>query len=236
MQLEAQKREILGKKTKKIRKEGKVPAVIFGKGMDSVNLTLDYNSFNKVYKESGETDLVDIKIGNEKTKVLIKDVQFDPVSGRVSHVGFYKPDLTVKTEAQVPVEVVGEENNELIKSGTALALQLIQEIKVEALPEDIPHSFIIDVSDLNEIGSGLSVSQLNYDREKVSIPELSPDETVVRIEETKVQEEELEEAAAISEEEAIAGMEATAEKSEEEGEVGSTEEQEKPEKRGKEAK
>jgi hypothetical protein len=58
----------------------------------------------------------------------------------------------------------------------------------------------------------------------------------VRIEETKVQEEELEEAAAISEEEAIAGMEATAEKSEEEGEVGSTEEQEKPEKRGKEAK
>jgi large subunit ribosomal protein L25 len=236
MQLEAQKREILGKKTKKIRKEGKVPAVIFGKGMDSVNLTLDYNSFNKVYKESGETDLVDIKIGNEKTKVLIKDVQFDPVSGRVSHVGFYKPDLTVKTEAQVPVEVVGEENNELIKSGTALALQLIQEIKVEALPEDIPHSFIIDVSDLNEIGSGVSVSQLNYDREKVSIPELSPDETVVRIEETKVQEEELEEAAAISEEEAIAGMEATAEKSEEEGEVGSTEEQEKPEKRGKEAK
>ncbi|HQG79201.1 MAG TPA: 50S ribosomal protein L25 [bacterium] len=213
MQIEAQKRETLGKKTKHIRKEGKIPAVVFGKDMNSTNISLDYNTFDKVYKESGETDLIDIKIGDEKIKVLIKDVQLDPVSGRISHVGFYKPDLTVKTEAEVPVEIVGEENNELIKSKVALALQLIQEIKVEALPEDIPHSFIVDVSNLNNIGDSVSISQLNYNREKVSIPEIDPEEMVVRIEEVKVEEEEVEE---VSEEAAIADLEATAEKPEEE--------------------
>jgi len=213
MQIEAQKRETLGKKTKHIRKEGKIPAVVFGKDMSSTNISLDYNTFDKVYKESGETDLIDIKIGDEKIKVLIKDVQLDPVSGRISHVGFYKPDLTVKTEAEVPVEIVGEENNELIKSKVALALQLIQEIKVEALPEDIPHSFIVDVSNLNNIGDSVSISQLNYNREKVSIPEIDPEEMVVRIEEVKVEEEEVEE---VSEEAAIADLEATAEKPEEE--------------------
>ncbi len=213
MQIEAQKRETLGKKTKHIRKEGKIPAVVFGKDMNSTNISLDYNTFDKVYKESGETDLIDIKIGDKKIKVLIKDVQLDPISGRISHVGFYKPDLTVKTEAEVPVEIVGEENNELIKSKVALALQLIQEIKVEALPEDIPHSFIVDVSNLNNIGDSVSISQLNYNREKVSIPEIDPEEMVVRIEEVKVEEEEVEE---VSEEAAIADLEATAEKPEEE--------------------
>lgn len=215
MQIEAQKRETLGKKTKHIRKEGKIPAVVFGKDMNSTNISLDYNTFDKVYKESGETDLIDIKIGDKKIKVLIKDVQLDPISGRISHVGFYKPDLTVKTEAEVPVEIVGEENNELIKSNVALALQLIQEIKVEALPEDIPHSFIVDVSNLTNIGDSISISQLNYDREKVSIPEIDPEEMVVRIEEVKVEEEEVEE---VSEEAAIADLEATAEKPEEEKE------------------
>ena len=215
MQIEAQKRETLGKKTKHIRKEGKIPAVVFGKDMNSTNISLDYNTFDKVYKESGETDLIDIKIGDKKIKVLIKDVQLDPISGRISHVGFYKPDLTVKTEAEVPVEIVGEENNELIKSKVALALQLIQEIKVEALPEDIPHSFIVDVSNLNNIGDSVSISQLNYNREKVSIPEIDPEEMVVRIEEVKVEEEEVEE---VSEEAAIADLEATAEKPEEEKE------------------
>ncbi len=216
MQLQAKKRETLGKKTKYLRREGEIPAVVFGKGIDSVNLTLDYNSFDKTYRQTGETDLIDIVAGEEKFKVLVKDVQYNPVTTKISHVGFYKPDLTIRTEAQVPVEVIGEENNELVKSGAAIALQLIQEITVEALPEDIPHSFTIDVSGLTEIGQSINVSQLNYDKEKVSIPDIDPEEDLVRIDEIVVQEEV--EEAPVSEEEAIAGLEATEEKKEEETE------------------
>jgi large subunit ribosomal protein L25 len=94
MQLKAKQREELGKATKYIRRENMIPAVIFGKGMDSVAITLEYVNFNKVYQESGETDLIDIDCGDKKYKVLIKDMQFDPVTDKIAHVGFYKPDLT----------------------------------------------------------------------------------------------------------------------------------------------
>lgn len=211
MQIQAKKREILGKKNKHIRKDGEIPAVVFGKGMESVSISMDYNTFEKTFKQAGETDLLDVVTEKEKYKVLVKDVQYNPVTTKISHASLYKPDLTVKTEAQVPVEIVGEDTNELIKSGAALALQLLQEVTVEALPEDIPHHFVIDVSGLNEIGQGVTISQLDYDKEKVSIPDTDPEEMVVRIDEIVVQEEEPE-VAPVSEEEAIAGLEATAEK------------------------
>lgn len=219
MQIQAKKREILGKKNKHIRKNGEIPAVVFGKGMESVSISMDYNTFEKTFKQAGETDLLDVVTEKEKYKVLVKDVQYNPVTTKISHASLYKPDLTVKTEAQVPVEIVGEDTNELIKSGAALALQLLQEVTVEALPEDIPHHFVIDVSGLNEIGQGVTISQLDYDKEKVSIPDTDPEEMVVRIDEIVVQEEEPE-VAPVSEEEAIAGLEATAEKPATEEEEG----------------
>jgi large subunit ribosomal protein L25 len=230
MQLKAKQREELGKATKYIRRENMIPAVIFGKGMDSVAITLEYVNFNKVYQESGETDLIDIDCGDKKYKVLIKDMQFDPVTDKIAHVGFYKPDLTEKIEAQVPVEVIGEELNEFIKNGTGIALQLLQEITVEALPEDLPHDFQVDVSKLTELGQGITIAELNYDKAKVTIPDLDPTEMVVRIDAVTVEEEPVEE---VSEEDAIAGVEATKEKDEEEteGEEDNNNKQDKKEKK-----
>jgi len=209
MELKAETRKELGKANKHLRRAKIVPAVIFGKGMGSFSISIKLNEFMKVYKQSGETDLIDITCGDKKFKVLIKDVQVDPVTDVVSHVGFYKPDLTIKIEAQVPVVIVGEENNEIVKGGTGIALQLLQEVTVEALPEDLPHEFKVDVSNLKEFGQGISISQLDYDKERVSIPDINPEEMVVRLEEMKVEEEPEE---AISEEEAIAQDEATKEK------------------------
>jgi len=226
MQLKAENREKLGKATKYIRRGNQIPAVIFGKGMESVSITLGYNDFNKVYQESGETDLIDVECENTNYKVLIKDVQLDPVTDKFSHVGFYKPDLTVKIEAQVPVEVFGEEENEIIKNATGIALQLLQEITVEALPEDLPHEFRVDVSKLSEFGQGITISELDYDKDKVTIPDLDPTEMVVRLDEVTIEEEPEEE---VSEEEAIAGVEATEEKPEEETEGEEGEKKEKPE-------
>ena len=226
MHLKAEKRQILGKGTKVIKRGGKIPAVVFGKGMESESIALGYNEFEKTYEKAGETDLIDIDAGEDKFKVLIKDVQYDPVTGKFIHISFYKPDLTIKTEAQVPVTVIGEEGNDLIKNGTGIALQLFQEITVEALPQDIPHEFIVDVSNLTDFGQGVTIEQLQYDKEKVSIPDLDPTEMVVRMDEIKVEEEPEE---TVSEEEALAGLEATAEKAPEEGEAA--EETQKEEKK-----
>lgn len=217
MELIAQKREKTGKAAKSLRFEGLVPAVIFGKGLESVNISVGKNDFVRVFNEAGETTLIDIKIeGNGTEKVLVKEVEYNPVKDTLVHISFYKPNLKEKTTAYIPVEVVGEENNDLIKSGEAIVTILSDEIEVEALPTDLPHKFEIDVSTLNEIGVHVTAAQLNYDRSKVELVDLEEDAVVLKLDyAVQLETEEPE----VTEEEALAGIEATAEKKpEEEGE------------------
>lgn len=214
MELVAQARQSLGKKAKNIRRDRKLPAVIFGKGMKSVPVTVELNRFTKVYKESGETTLVDLNVEGKKDKVLIKDVQVHPVDLTPIHVGFHKVNLKEKITAQIPVHIIGEETNALIKSGSALALQLLNEIDVEALPTDLPHEIKVDVSALSEVGQGITVGQLDIDREKVELVYLDDDELVVKLDSAEMVEEEIIEE--VSEADAIAKVEASKELSEEE--------------------
>ena len=218
MELIAEKREKLGKANKSLREEGKIPGVIYGKGMESIPVSFGYLAFKKIWDKSGETDLIDIKLGSEIYKILIKNVQHDPVSGKISHTELYKPDLTLKIEVKIPVEVIGEDKNEFVKAGEAMVFYVVDEITVKALPMDLPHNFTVDVTNM-AIGEGVTVAQLNYDKEKVEIVDLEMDEFVIRMDKMEEQKEE-EEVAPVSEEEAIAGVEAIAEKKPEEGEEG----------------
>lgn len=230
MELIAQTRTSFGKKSKNLKYEQKIPAVIFGKGIASTAISIDLMKFSKLYKEAGKTSLVTLALDTGTEKVLIKDVQFGPVSSKPIHVGFYKVNLKEKISANIPVHVIGEENNEAIKSGTGLVLMLLGEITVEALPTDLPHSFNVDVSNL-ELGQGVIISELSYDKNKVEIVGVKPEELIVKIG-TAQMVEEVEEV--VDEASAIAGIEATEEVVKEEGEseagVGSTENSGKSEK------
>jgi len=218
MELIAQKREITGKSVKNLRYAGFVPAVIFGKGLESLNITVGKNDFVKVFKEAGETTLIDLNIeGDGIQKVLVKDVTYNPVKDTLAHIGFYKPNLKEKTSAYIPVELINENLNALIKSGNAVAMVLVDEIEVEALPMDLPHKFEIDMANLTEIGSGVTASQLNYDRSKVELVDVEEDALIVKLD-YAVQLEKAEDTA-ISEEDALAKMEVTNEKKLEEGVV-----------------
>ena len=228
MELIAEKREKLGKETKSLRKEGKIPAVIFGKKIESVPVTLETEGFRKLFNKAGETDLIDLKLDSKNYKIRIKNVQFNPVSGKIDHAELYVPDLTEKMEADIPVEVIGEEQNELIKVGEAMVFYVVDEITVKALPTDLPHAFIINVAELVNVGEGVTVAQLAYDKDKVEIVDLKPEDFVIRIDKIEVKEEE-EEVVPVSEEEAVAAVEALEEKEPEEGE-----EEEGVEKKGKE--
>jgi large subunit ribosomal protein L25 len=209
MELAAEKRKEFGKKTQSLRDARCIPAVLFGKGMESVSLTIDYNSFVKIYNQAGETSLVDVAYDNKKEKALIKDVQFDPVTLRPIHASFHKVNLKEKITADIPVEIVGDEENPLVKSGEGLVLVLLSEIAVEALPSDLPSHFIVNMSGISEIGDGITISQLDYDRSKVEIVDYEEDEIVAKIDYATMAEEP--EAETVSEEEAIAGVEATEE-------------------------
>ncbi len=213
MEIIAQPRTLLGKKTKKLRQDRKIPAVMYGGDIESFPIVVDFVNFNHVFAEAGETSVIDLAIGDRKESVLVKDIQRDPVSGNIIHVGFIKVDLTEKIEAQIPVEVIGEEENALVKSGDALVLTVLGEITVEALPTDLPQAFVVDVSNLKEIGDVITVAQLEYDREKVEIVGQEDDEPVVKLD-SAVYEEEVEEEE-VTEEELIEGVTATEETAEE---------------------
>ncbi len=220
MELTGEKRQKLGKATKSLKTEGLIPAVVFGKGLKSSSISIKNLDFVRVFDEAGETSLIDLKItGEQDEKVLVKDVQYNPVYGNIIHVGFYKPNLKEKTTAEIPVEIIGADKNPLVKSGQAMVLVLMQEIEVEALPTDLPHTFNIDITNLEKVGDGVTVAGLEYDKSKVTIKDLEDDDLVVKLESAQMAEEKEEEVK--TEAEVIEGMEATAEKAEEaEGEEG----------------
>lgn len=181
--------------------------------MDSHAVSVDSVKFSKIYDQAGHTALVDLNVDGTTTKVLIKDVQLDPVRGTPIHASFHKVNLKEKIQAQVPVEIIGEEENPLVKSGDALVLVLLNEITVESLPSDIPQVFTVDVSKIAEVGDGITIAALEFDKSKVELVEYEEDAFIVKLDHATMEEteEEVDEAAA------IAGLEATEEKKEEEG-------------------
>jgi large subunit ribosomal protein L25 len=213
MQLTGQKREQLGKKVELLREKSLIPAVIFGKGLESLTISIDFNEFSDVFEKAGETSVIDLMLEGKKHPVLIKEIQEHHITSVPIHVGFYEVNLKEKTNANIPVEVINEEQNELIKSGEAIVLLILDEIEVEALPTDFPEKFIIDATKLPEIDSTLSVADLDFDKEKVEILDLEPDEVVAKLDYAQMLEEEEEE---VDEAEALADIEATGEKGEEE--------------------
>lgn len=213
MQIAAQKREIFGKNTKKLRKEMKLPAVVFGPDMESTAITIDKNEFIKLYRAAGDTSVIDVNVeGDGSFKTLVKDIHYHPVSDEILHVDFYKVNLKEKTTAMIPVEIVGDEEAPIIKSGEGVLLQIINEIEVEALPMDLPSEFTVDVSGFADLDAAITVGDLNYDKSKVEIVDLEDDTLVVKVDAPQSEEPEEE----ISEEEALAGIEATEELSDEE--------------------
>ena len=202
--LNAEERQILGKKVKNLRKEGKLPAHVFGKGLETEHISVDGKTFLKIFHEAGETGLIDLKIGEEKIRpVLVRGVQYDPITDHLIHIDFYQVNLSQKVKVPVPLILVGEEP-EKVHLGEAIVLQTLSEVEVEALPADLIEKFEVDQSLLKEIDDAITVGQLNYDKEKLTIS-ADPEEIVVKLapavtEEMKKQ----------MEEEAAASAEATA--------------------------
>lgn len=213
MELIATTRIELGKKSRKVRKAGALPAVVFGKGIASLPITLGYNQFEKVYRSSGESTLVDLKLdGGEMTKVLISEVSYHPVTDKLIHANLHKVNLKEKISASVPLKIVGESSK--VVGGEALLLTIIDEVTVNALPSDLPHDIQVDISNLTEIGQGIHIKDLPIDRSKVEIEGHDDEELVVKLDFAEMKEEIVEEQK--TEEELVKGVEATEELTEEE--------------------
>ncbi len=206
--LTVEPRTVLGKQVKQLRRQGIIPANVYGHNVDSVAISIEGREFMSTLKAAGETGLIDLKVSSESKArpVLITSMLRHPVTDAVLHADFYQVNLKEKLTANVPLEFVGEPA--LVKTHEAMVQELLQEVEVECLPTDIPSSIEVDTTILTEINQGILVSQLTVP-EGVEI-KTDPEEMIVKlasahIEETK---EELAEEAAAEEAKEDAAAEA----------------------------
>lgn len=224
LKLKAEKRKLYGRKIKKLREEGILPANIYGKKIKSQAIQLNLKEFLKAYKEIGETGIINLSLLKE-TKirpVLVHNLQRDPVTDNPLHVDFHQVDLKAKVQVSIPIKFKGEAP--AITKGGVL-IQLMNEIEVEALPADLPDKLEVDISKIEEIGQGIVVKDLRVDKKKVKVLVDDKDQLIIKVEEPKKEEEEKPVEETPAEEE-----EAKEEKPEEKAEEGKEKEKEgKPE-------
>ena len=165
--LTAQKRTVLGRKVKTLRREGVIPAHVFGHKVKTIHVQVKASEFDKVVEKTGETGIIDLAVDGEKRPVLVKNVQTHPVSDIPLHIDFYQVNLLEKVKVQVPLDIVGEAPAVHKKIG--LLLTPVTEVEVEALPADLPEKIEVDVSHFENVGDEIKVKDLKVDRDKVEI-------------------------------------------------------------------
>lgn len=184
--LNAELRDMTGRKVKRLRSEGVLPGNIFGKDIKSRAVKVNRSDFSKVFAEAGETGIIDLHLGDEKVPVLVANVQSHPVTDEPLHVDFRQVNMKEKIEAQVPVEMTGESPAE--KQGLGIIVQQTDEVTVEALPMDLPENFVVDISKLEEVGASITVGDLPSS-EKVKVLD-EVEKVLVMVEEIPEEEEE----------------------------------------------
>jgi len=158
--LNAQIRTITGRKTKRLRKTGFIPAVLYGPETKPVNLQVNYKDFAKIYQEAGESSLIELAIGGESRRrvALITEVQRDPISDEIVHVDFFAPKLTEKIEAKVPLIFEGEAP--AVKEFGGTLVRNIQEIELKALPQNLPREIRVPLDGLKSFEDRIRIKDL----------------------------------------------------------------------------
>jgi large subunit ribosomal protein L25 len=175
--LTAEVRDVVGRKVKNLRNAGKIPATVYGKKVKSVSITVPADAFAKVYKEAGETGLVELSVGADIRPVLVHTLQKNPVTNDLLHIEFHQVDLKEKVHAKVPLIFTGDAPAVIGKVGVLLTL--IDEVEVEALPTDLPEKLMVDVSKLAEVNQEVNVGELNVPSGVTVLTD--KDQSVVRV-------------------------------------------------------
>jgi len=186
LELKAATRDIVGKKVKQLRRQGILPGVVFGHGVESVPIQIDLKEFLQVYRQAGKNALVTLKIDQSRKPrhTLIQSVTKNPRTGKPLHFNLYQVSMTEEITSEVPLTFINEAPAVKISGG--VVLHNLANIQVKCLPGDLPHNVEIDLSGLSEIDQSLYVRDLQVS-EKVQVL-TDPDELVVKILPPRVEE------------------------------------------------
>lgn len=185
IKLEAKTRDIK-ENLASIRKNGLIPAVFYGKKTDSTPISVSQVEFLKTWKAAGESTVVTLTRGEGDVDALIHDIDFDPITGVPRHADFYVFDKDLKLALDIPLEFVGV--SPAVKELGGVFVKVLYEIKIEALPSNLPHQLEVDISNLLTFGSQLTAKDIKLPV-GVSLVE-NPDEVVALVAEPKAEVEE----------------------------------------------
>ncbi len=178
MQLIAKKREITGKATRRLRHQGRLPAVIYGDHTTAATIELDTHEFERVFARAGRTQLIDLVIESGRPhRVLVKEVQVSPRRNTVLHVDFHQVSLRERMQVEVPVAVFGEADP--VRAGEADVLQVMQTLRVECVPTRIPEVIEVDISGLAEVDAAVRVADVHLPDGVTAVGD--PDEIIVKL-------------------------------------------------------
>jgi large subunit ribosomal protein L25 len=185
-ELSAQPRTITGKKVKKLRREGLLPGVVYGPGMEGFeNLVLGEREFQRVYSHAGSSALLNLTIEGGATRpVLIHQVQHDALRRQLIHVDFFAQDMLALLTVSVPLALTGESVGVTLHRG--IVTQQLSEIQIRSLPDGIPAALEVDLSRLTEIGAQLTAGDIALPQ---GVSLVTPaDEIIVKIDAPAVEE------------------------------------------------
>jgi large subunit ribosomal protein L25 len=170
IELSVDKRELTGKKVAAVRSAGHVPATVYEKGEESINISVPYLPMSKAWKKAGKGQPIYVTIDGKKRLVMIKDVHMDPVKNTIMHVAFHVVNIKEKIEAEVTLQMVGQAP----ASQQGLIVRLNHTtLLVKGLPTHIPDAIEIDISGVENHDDDIRASALNIpgDMEMLTDPE-----------------------------------------------------------------
>jgi large subunit ribosomal protein L25 len=157
--LAAERREITGKKVANLRRNGQLPGVVYGHGVDSTNVTIDGHEFEQLRRHSGPNALVDLSIDGQKAApVLVHGIQVHPVNRRTLHVDLFVVTMTEELTVDVPLTATGESPAVTLQGGTLL--HPIESVRIRALPDHLPQSIEYSVESLTDFDTTIHVRDL----------------------------------------------------------------------------
>jgi large subunit ribosomal protein L25 len=146
-------------KKEKLDKD-QLAAILYGRDQESLSLKMNYNAFDKLFEEAGESNLISLSLGNEAFPVLVKATQKDVIKGTYIHIDLYKVNMKEKVKAEIPLEFVGEDQSKALKELGGVFITNIDEVSVECLPADLVDHIEVDISSLAELGDAIRIEDL----------------------------------------------------------------------------
>jgi large subunit ribosomal protein L25 len=200
--LAATSRTVTGKKNAVLRSTGRLPAVVYGHGVESTNISIDAHEFDLLRRRSGSSALVDLSIdGQEPTTAIVHGTHIHPVSRRPIHVDLFVVKMTEDLTVEIPIHGAGEAEAVQRKGGTLISV--LDRVKVRARPDRLPQVLEVDLSSLVDFDQVLKVRDIHLPDGVAILAD--PDEDIFRVLPPRIVEEEARPAVAVEGEEAAEG-------------------------------